>query len=78
MLIPREDIIQGYLETLQHLRQNLSPSDLVTKTMLADALRGEYSKGLHGEIQRKLMLLHVAQTQIEQAIETLLTYQKLN
>jgi hypothetical protein len=46
--------------------------------MLADALKGKEVRGMHGEVQRKLLLLHTVQMEIEKAIAMLTKYQSLN
>lgn len=78
MLTPSKQTIQGHIETLKSIWSSLSPSEEVAKIMLADALKGEELRGMHGSVQRKLLLLHTAQMEIENAIAMLINYQSLN
>ena len=78
MLTPSKQAIQSHIDTLHSILESLKPSEEVALSMLADALKGEELRGMHGSVQRKLLLLHTVQIEIEKAIAMLTSYQSLN
>lgn len=74
MISPSKQTIQQYIGSLQIISQGLAPTGGVQQTMLDDALKNGIRSGVHGTIQRELLLLHTARRQIEQALTTLMNY----
>ena len=74
MITPSKQNIQQHIKTLQTIPQSLAPTGEVQQTMLDDALKNGIRSGIHGTIQRELLLLHTARRQIEQALTTLMNY----
>ncbi len=74
MITPSKQNIQQHIKTLQTISQSLTPIGEVQQTMLDDALKNGIRSGIHGTIQRELLLLHTARRQIEQALTTLMNY----
>jgi len=74
LITPSKQNIQQHIKTLQTISQSLTPIGEVQQTMLDDALKNGIRSGIHGTIQRELLLLHTARRQIEQALTTLMNY----